>query len=82
MPQKATPKTRNMVGELRRLAVRVQPFLEFASPAACHEWEALQARWPSDNDLRVGATTLSDGDLEGMLAKVHRFDEILRRHAS
>jgi hypothetical protein len=82
MRQIATPKTRNMVGELRRLALGVQPCLAFASPAACREWEALQARWPSASDLSKGATALSDGDLEGMLGKVHRFGEILRKRAS
>ena len=82
MRQRATPKTCDMVGELRRLAVTVQPYLAFASPAACREWEALQACWPSDNDLSQGATVLSDADLEGMLGKVHRFGEILRKRAS
>jgi hypothetical protein len=74
----ATPKTFALLGELRRLAAQVQPYLGFATPAACQEWEALQALWPSEEELRVGPTTLSDGDLECMVAKVRRFGEILR----
>lgn len=75
----ATPKTFDLCGELRRLAALLQPYLCLASPAACREWEAFRAAWPSENDLRTGTTTLSDTDLERMLTKVRRFGEILRR---
>jgi hypothetical protein len=77
MRHRATPRTRDIVGELRLLSALVEPYLRFASPAACREWMMLQALWPSDDDLHAGTTPLSDSDLQSMLAKVRRFMEIL-----
>jgi hypothetical protein len=78
---KTTPRTATLVLELRRLAAEVEPDLAFASAGARDEWRRAQASWPSDDDLRVGVTSVSDGDLEAAQAKIRRFAEILRARA-
>ncbi len=78
MRHKVTPRTRELVSELHRLATLVSPHLALASPAAHAEWDALRALWPSDDELGAGNMAIAEQDLEWMPAKVRRFAENLR----
>jgi hypothetical protein len=74
---KATPRTRAIVLELRRLARELEPYLHYASADARDEWRRLQATWPSDLELQRGCAGVSDASLEEMDAKIRRFRKIL-----
>jgi len=77
MRHKVTPRTKQTVFDLRRMAASLQPDLALASSAARLEWAALQARWPSPAELAGGTVDFSDDELDQMLGKVCRFAEIL-----
>lgn len=78
MRYKITPRAREVVSELRRLATLVSPYLSLASSAARAEWDEQRALWPSDDDLLQGSMAIAESDLEWMPAKVRRFADILR----
>jgi hypothetical protein len=77
MHYKVTPRARELVWSLRRLAAEIQPFVEFASADARNEWSSLQQLWPSNATLESGLIGLSETDLEWMDSRVRRFGEIV-----
>lgn len=83
MRHKTTPRTELLVRELGVLAKEIDAgLLTVASRAARHEWRTLRHRWPSEDQIRMGALPLSDDDLCFMLEKVRRFRAILEERAA
>ena len=66
-----------LVRELRSISEEIEPELHLVSQAARDEWTSLQSTWPSDSDLREGATALTEDQLEAISAKVRRFRNIV-----
>jgi hypothetical protein len=80
---KTTPRTELLVRELGVLAKEIDAgLLAAASRAARHEWRNIRRRWPSEDQVRMGALPLSDDDLGFMLGKVRRFRAILEDRAA
>ena len=67
-----------LVGVLRAIGREIEPQLQLVSQAARDEWRALQAAWPSDEELREGAVTLTADELEAIEVKVRRFRQIVQ----
>jgi hypothetical protein len=71
-----------LVHALRALSHEIEPQIQLVSQAARDEWRALQAVWPSDEELREGTTALTEGELQAIEVKVRRFREIVKSLAS
>jgi hypothetical protein len=72
-----TPRTVRIVDELHGLATQVQQHLHHASLAARQEWQVFHPSLPSKDELGHGSLTVSDDDLETMVGKLRRFNDIL-----
>lgn len=77
MRHKVTPRTVRIIEELHGLATQVQQHLHRASLAARQEWHAFHPSLPSKDEVDKGNLTVSDDDLETMVGKVRRFNDIL-----
>ncbi len=71
-----------LVLTLRELSQEIEPELHVISQMARDEWRSLQGTWPSDRELREGATGLTEERLETIVAKARRFTEIVHALAS
>jgi hypothetical protein len=78
MRHAVTTKVEGLVRALRAMSDEIEPQVRFVSKAARDEWSALQAAWPSDEDLREGTTVLTEGELEAIEVKVRRFRQIVQ----
>jgi hypothetical protein len=72
-----TAAMESLVRGLRRLSEEIEPKLHLVSQAARSEWNALQNSWPSDDELREGATVFTEHELKASESKVRRFSDIL-----
>lgn len=72
-----TPETARILDEFAFLARNIETRITAASPSARDEWEELLLRLPSETELRLGATLLSENQLAVMLSKAKRFFDIL-----
>jgi hypothetical protein len=75
---RVTPALERRVRELRNMGEEIEPELHLVSVDARREWNALQASWPSDSELREGAIALSEERLTTIEAKARRFRDIIR----
>ena len=66
-----------LVRELRSISKEIEPELHLVSQAARDEWKSRQYTWPSDSELREGATAFTEDQLEAISAKVRRFRNIV-----
>jgi hypothetical protein len=66
-----------LVLTLREMSQEIEPQLHVISQMARDEWRSLQGTWPSDRQLREGATGLTEERLETIVAKARRFKEIV-----
>lgn len=78
MRHTVTAKMERLVRALRAISHEIEPQVQLVSQAARDEWNALQAVWPSDDELRQGTTALTEGELEAIEVKVRRFQEIVQ----
>ena len=77
---KPTARTQTLVHQLIELAREIDDSsIVSASPAARVEWVIVREKWPTLADVRAGLVYLSDEALELTIAKVRRFQTILRR---
>jgi plasmid maintenance system antidote protein VapI len=73
-----TARVERLVCALRAISQEIAPHIHLVSQAARDEWTAVQAAWPSDEDLRKGTTALTEGELEDVAIKVRRFRGIVQ----
>ena len=78
MRHAVTPKVERVVRDLRAISREIEPQMHLVSQAARDEWTAVQAAWPSDEDLRQGTTALTEDELEDLEIKVRRFRGIVQ----
>ena len=70
---RVTLQTSSVVEQFRRVALDVENHLVAASSAARDEWTRFLRLWPTDDELRSGAITVSNDDLSWMLERARRF---------
>jgi hypothetical protein len=73
MRYKLTEGTQNRLRDLLNLIRETRPCLAVASPSVRDEWDRIRGRFPSDDDVRQGYTSLSELELEEMRSKIQRF---------
>jgi hypothetical protein len=73
-----TPKVERLVHDLRAISQEIEPQIHLVSQAARDEWTALQASWPSEEDLREGTTALPESEFRYIEIKVRRFQRIVQ----
>ena len=78
MRHTVTAKVERLVRGLRAISHEIEPQVQLVSQAARDEWRALQAAWPSDEELRQGTVALTEDELEAIEVKVRRFRQILQ----
>jgi hypothetical protein len=78
MRHTATAKMKGLVRTLRAISQEIEPQVQLISQAARDEWSAVQAVWPSDEELREGTTALTEGELDAIEVKVRRFRGIVQ----
>jgi hypothetical protein len=74
-----SPESRRLLEDLAHLRSEAGALLHEASPEARDEWRNFESRFPSEEDIRGGFTTVSQPELEEMRSKVQRFRDILMR---
>ena len=73
MRYKLTEGTENRFNDLLRLIRETRPLLGAATPAIRAEWDTIRGRFPSDDDVRQGYTSLSELEIEELRARIARF---------
>ena len=73
MRYKLTDGTQNRLRDLLNLIRDTRPCLAAATPSVRDEWDRIRGRFPSDDDVRQGYTSLSELELEEMRFKIQRF---------
>jgi hypothetical protein len=78
MRHKITARTESILRELDATTRQIDAgLLSVASLEARREWRTLLQARPSEAELATGSLSLSDDELELMVAKVRRFKAIL-----
>lgn len=77
MRYQVTQSTEPLLREVVYLVGDTRRWLGLVSAAASDEWYKLRGRFPSDEDLRQGFTSLCEQELRDMRSTLWRFQELV-----